>query len=60
MGDENLELVKAGIDALSVLTLMGWLVGALPAIATLLTIIWTGLRIWETETVQRVFGRKKD
>ena len=26
----------------------------------LFTIIWTGIRIWETETVQRMIGRKKD
>lgn len=29
----------------------------LPAIASLLSVIWLALRIYETETVQRLLGR---
>jgi hypothetical protein len=30
----------------------------LPSIAALFTIVWTLIRIWETETVQNLLGRK--
>jgi hypothetical protein len=39
-------------DALSVVTVVGTLMQYLPAVAALLTIIWTLIRIWETDTVQ--------
>jgi len=45
-------------DGISVLTVVGTLMHYLPAIAALLTIIWTGIRIYETDTVQRLLGRK--
>lgn len=51
--------VKAMADALSITTLLGTLAGMLPHIAALLTIIWTGIRIYETATVQRWFGKNK-
>ena len=51
MLDHN-EATKHAIDALSVLTVLGTLMEALPAIAALFTIIWTSIRIWETKTVQ--------
>jgi hypothetical protein len=47
------ETVKHVVDALSVMTVIGTLVDMLPSIAALFTIIWTGIRIWETDTVQR-------
>lgn len=46
------ETVKHVVDALSVVTVVGTLVDMLPSIAALFTIIWTGIRIWETDTVQ--------
>jgi len=45
------------IDAASVATVLGTITDMLPAIAALLSIVWTGLRIWETETVKRWTGR---
>lgn len=49
--------LKATVDTVSVLSLVGALVQILPAIASLLTVIWTALRIYETATVQRwLFG----
>jgi len=39
-------------------TVLGTLAGLLPAIAALFTIIWTGIRIYETDTVQRWMGKK--
>lgn len=44
-------------DGLSVLTVIGALADMLPSIAALLTIVWTGIRIYETATVQRLLGR---
>jgi hypothetical protein len=54
---DNHEATKHAVDALSLLTVLGTLMEALPAIAALFTIIWTGIRIWETKTVQK-FIRK--
>lgn len=50
--------VKAVGDAISILTVVGTLAELLPAIAAILTIIWTVIRIWETDTMQRMFNRK--
>ena len=47
-------------DVLSIATVLGTLAQWLPAIAALFTIIWTGIRIIETDTMQRLLGRKKD
>lgn len=52
------EQVKAVGDAISILTVVGTLAELLPAIAAILTIIWTAIRIWETDTMQRMFNRK--
>jgi hypothetical protein len=52
------EQVKQLGDAISIITVVGTLAELLPAIAAILTIIWTAIRIWETDTVQRMFGRK--
>lgn len=46
------EATKHAVDAVSVLTVLGTLMEALPAVAALFTIIWTSIRIWETKTVQ--------
>jgi len=53
----NQEQLKHVADALSVSTAIATVAGWLPAIAALFTIIWTGIRIWETETVKRWTGR---
>jgi hypothetical protein len=55
---ESHETAKHVVDALSILTVVGTLVEMLPSIAAIFTIVWTGIRIWETETVQNLFGRK--
>lgn len=44
-------------DALSAAVVIGTLAQVLPAIAALMTIIWTAIRIYETRTVQRLLGR---
>ena len=52
MNEEHTETLKYVIDALSVVTVIGALIDMLPSIAALFTIVWTGIRIYETETVQ--------
>lgn len=58
MKQEVSESTKHVVDALSIATVLGTLVEFLPSIAAVFTIIWTGIRIWETETVQSLLGRK--
>jgi hypothetical protein len=57
MKHELTESTKHIVDALSIATVLGALVNVLPSIAALFTIVWTALRIWETETVKRWTGR---
>lgn len=52
------EGVKQVGDALSIAVAGATLLKWLPAIAAGFTIIWTGIRIWETDTVKRLTGRK--
>jgi hypothetical protein len=52
------EPAKHVVDALSILTVLGTLVEILPAIAAILSIVWSLLRIYESKTVQRWLGRK--
>jgi hypothetical protein len=37
---------------------VGTLLDILPAVAAVFTIIWTAIRIYETDTVQRLLGRE--
>ena len=54
------ETAKTAGDAISIVTVVGTLADVLPAVAALFTIIWTGLRIYETETIQKLLGKGKD
>lgn len=38
--------------------IFGYVIGGLPALATLLSVIWMAIRIYETDTVQRFLHRK--
>ena len=51
------DTTKNVLDALSVVTVVGTIVQMLPSIAALFTIVWTGIRIYETETVKRWLGK---
>jgi len=53
------EATKQAVDAVSIVTVVGTLADVLPAIAALFTIIWTGFRIYELQTVQNWLKRKK-
>jgi len=55
--DHVSEPAKHVVDALSILTVLGTLMDYLPAVAALLSIIWSLIRIYESKTVQRWLGR---
>jgi hypothetical protein len=58
MKDHLNEGTKHVLDGLSLLTVLGTLMSWLPAVAALLSIIWTALRIYESKTVQGLLGKK--
>lgn len=48
------------VDGISFTLIIGTLAEALPSIAAILAILWTAIRIIETDTVKAMFGNKKD
>lgn len=52
------EGLKHLLDAISIGTMLGTIFQMLPNIAALLTIVWTVIRIAETETVRSWLGKK--
>lgn len=57
--DNLSEGVKHGVDVVSAGTVIGALAGWLPEIAALFTIIWTTIRIFESDTVQSFIRRRR-
>jgi len=53
------DIPKAVADGAAVLTTVGVMVTWLPPLASLFTIIYLGLRIWETDTVRKLTNQKK-
>jgi hypothetical protein len=58
MSNNISETTKHVTDGLSVVTVLGTLAEILPSIAALFTIVWTGFRIYETNTVQKWLKKK--
>ena len=54
IAEETKQVVDVAAASTGVLTLVAWL----PPIASLLTIVWLGLRIFESDTVQKLLGKK--
>ena len=50
--------VKSIADAVAVSGGVASLAGWLPDAAALVTIIWLSIRIWESDTIQGILGRK--
>jgi len=48
------EVLDVAAASTAVMTLAAWL----PPVASLFTIIWLGLRIYESDTVQNLFKKK--
>ena len=53
MVEETKEVMDIAAASTGVLALAEWL----PPVASLFTIVWLGLRIWESETVQGFRGK---
>ena len=58
MSNFTAENTKHIVDMISMGTVVGTLLGILPAVAALFTIVWTAIRIWESHTVREWRGRK--
>ena len=53
------EAIKYVGDVVSLSILIGYFASALPVVATLLTVVWTALRIYQEPVVQRWLGKDK-
>jgi hypothetical protein len=53
------ESTKHLLDATSIFTAVGTLFSWLPHLAALFTIIWTGIRIYETKSVQSWLRKRR-
>ena len=47
------------LDGVSLIATLGSLIEMLPTISALLSIVWVSIRIYGTEAVQGLLGRKK-
>ena len=54
MVEETKEMMDIAAASTGIIALAAWL----PPTASLFTIIWLGLRIYESDTVQGLLGRK--
>jgi hypothetical protein len=54
---QDAETYKHIIDLAAMAALVGALARVLPEVAALFSIVWTIIRIWETETVKKWTGR---
>jgi len=54
------ETVKTVVDGVAVTGGIATIAGWLPDVAALLTIIWLGLRIWESRTIQAIFKKGEE
>ena len=52
---ETKDVIDVAAASTGVLTMLSWL----PPIASLFTIVWLGIRIYETDTVQRLLRKNK-
>lgn len=50
--------VKTLLDSVSIASIIATFASWLPSAAALLSIVWTGIRIYETRTVQRLLGKE--
>lgn len=50
------DMLDVAAASTAVMSLAAWL----PPTASLLTIVWLGIRIYESETVQGILGKRKE
>lgn len=59
MMDQVDEHLKQTLDIVSITTVFGTLMGLLPSIAALLSIVWSVVRLYETQTVQKLIAKTR-
>lgn len=59
MIEQSPDSAKHLIDIASISTTLAALAGWLPAIAAILSIVWSAIRIYETKTVQALLRKRK-
>jgi len=57
--DHTTQVIKSAIDVTSFGVVIGSVMELLPAVSAILAIVWTCIRIYETETIQKLIGKKK-
>lgn len=57
MAQHSSETIKHVTDGLSIVTVLGTLADILPALAALFSLVWSIIRIAETDTVRSWFGK---
>ena len=57
MAQQTTETVKHVTDGLSIITVLGTLADILPALAALFSLVWSIIRIMETDTVRGWLGK---
>jgi hypothetical protein len=57
MAQHTEEGVKHVVDGLSIVTVLGTLADILPALAALFSLVWSVIRILETDTVRGWMGK---
>lgn len=57
MAQQTTETVKHVTDGLSIITVLGTLADILPALAALFSLVWSIIRIFETDTVRDWLGK---
>ena len=53
--DTGKDLVDLAAASTALMTLAAWL----PPTASLFTIVWLGIRIWETDTIQKLRNKEQ-
>lgn len=59
MASHETDALKHGVDVIAASVALGSIVKVLPAIASVFTIIWLAIRIWETDTIKKLTRRSR-
>jgi hypothetical protein len=59
IGNKMTEEAKQAVDVVAASTAIGSLVAWLPPLASLFTCVWMAIRIYESDTVQNLLGKKQ-
>lgn len=55
MTEEGKQVIDVAAASTGIMSLAAWL----PPLASLFTIVWLGIRIYETDTMKKLINRKK-